>query len=83
MDDVQRIVVELLKHEDVVRLEAQNADLLSQLNSLRAEYRVLEQRYIRETYINMELCDLLRRHGISYRDLLDHRKRLERFGENL
>lgn len=80
-DEYPRFIVEVLKHQEVLDLEAQVSILTTQLEAKELAYKTLEQRYIRETYMNMELCDILRSHGISFRPLLDRAERIKKFGD--
>lgn len=69
------IVVELLTHDLVKQLQQSNRQLLDELSALRSKYHSLELRFGYEVHLNNELCDLLREHGISFRQLLDNRIR--------
>ena len=80
-DEYPRFIVEVLKHQEVLDLEAQVSILTTQLEAKELAYKTLEQIYIRETYMNMELCDILRSHGISFRPLLDRAERIKKFGD--
>lgn len=83
IDEYPRFIVEVLKHQEVLDLEAQVSVLTTQLEAKELAYKTLEQRYIRETYMNMELCDILRSHGISFRPLLDRAERIKKFGDDV
>lgn len=82
-DEYPHFVVEVLKHSQVLELESQLQLVSVQLEAKEAAYKTLEQRYIRECYMNMELCDILRSHNINFRPLLDRAERIKKFGDDV
>lgn len=60
-------------HNPVVEIRVSDSETVNQLNEevtlLKAENRKLASLYSSECHINMALQDLLREHGISYREI--------------
>lgn len=56
--------------EEVTALRREVEDLKAQLVDLQAQLHRAELRYAAESLINGELQDLLREHGIPYRDAI-------------
>lgn len=71
----KRVVVELINHESVRRLQSDYAVTKKQLDDLRKRFHDLEVKYGYEVHLNSELCDICRRHGFDFRPLLDHNNR--------
>ncbi len=59
--------------DEVVKLREQVKQLMGERDHLQAEYNRVELRYRSECVVNMELQDLLKEHGIPYRDILKQR----------
>lgn len=59
--------------EELKALRGEVEDLKAQLDELRAQYNRIELLYRSECHINLELQDLLRSHGIPYRDAIKRR----------
>lgn len=78
----QHIVVELVQPEVQREQQSKIEDLQRQLKALQVKYQKLEVQYGFETYLNNELCDLCRAHGVSFRPALEHAKRM-RGGDGL
>lgn len=68
-----RLEVVLTTSDEVLSLREQVRVLTEQLGRLQADYNRVELRYRSECVVNMELQDLLREHGIPYRDILKQR----------
>lgn len=65
-----RVEVVFTPSEEIQRLRREMEDLRSQLTDLRTEFNRVQLLYMAESHINGELQDLLREHGISYRDAI-------------
>ncbi len=59
--------------DEVVKLREQVKQLTGERDHLQVEYNRVELRYRSECVVNMELQDLLKEHGIPYRDILKQR----------
>lgn len=68
-----RLEVVLTTSDEVLALREQVRVLTEQLGRLQADYNRVEFRYRCECVVNMELQDLLKENGISYRDVLKQR----------
>lgn len=55
-------------------LRSDISDLFREIDSLRSQLRESESRLAFELQVNLQLTDLLRQHGISFRSSLDRRK---------
>lgn len=66
------LVVEHRNQTIVDALRARLAKAQEQINALREANKRLERRFGEEVYINGILTDLLREHGIPFRDNLDY-----------
>lgn len=71
-----RVDVRLTPSDEVLKLREQVEQLQTELDGLRTDYLNLEFKYRQETIINMELQDLLREHGISFRPIIAQRHTL-------
>lgn len=56
--------------DELKALRGEVEDLRSQLEDLRREFNRVQLLYMAESQINGELQDLLREHGISYREAI-------------
>lgn len=81
-DEYPHIVVEVLDFNEVSRLKAELECLSLALEAERDKVKTLERRYTQETYMNLELCDILRKNNINFRPLLSHSERVRRYGED-
>lgn len=72
---MRHIVVELIKHEQVIELENRINQLDGDLRDLKRRYSELEVKYGYECYLNNELCDLCRSAGVSFRPALERARR--------
>ena len=68
-----RLEVVLTTSDEVLALRDQVRVLTEQLGRLQVDRNQLEFRYRCECVVNMELQDLLKEHGIPYRDILKQR----------
>lgn len=64
---VPRLEVVFTPSEEVIKLREQVKLLQQSLDDLQANYNRVELLYRSECCINLELQDILRSHGISYR----------------
>lgn len=71
----KRVIVELINHDSVRKLQHDLAYSQSELTSLRKRFHDLELKYGYEVHLNSELCDICRKHGFDFRPLLDSRNR--------
>lgn len=65
-----RFEVVLTPSETLISLKEQVKSLMDELECLKADYNRVELLYRSECVINTELQDLLREHGIPYRDAI-------------
>lgn len=65
-----RLEVVLTPSDEVVSLREQVKQLAGERDYLQQEYNRIELLYRSECVINLELQDLLKEHGISYREVL-------------
>lgn len=65
-----RLEVVLTPSDEVVSLREQVKQLAGERNHLQQEYNRIELLYRSECVINLELQDLLKEHGIAYREVL-------------
>lgn len=69
------LFVELQESEKVTALKQEIAMLKVELSAAEEGRKYAERRFGEEVYINSELIDLLREHGIQYRVGLDAKTR--------
>ena len=65
-----RLEVVLTPSDEVVSLREQVKQLVGERDHLQEEYNRIEFLYRCECAINLELQDLLKEHGIAYREVL-------------
>lgn len=71
----------IVEHRSSAALDALRTNLRKLDDDYRAllqRFKQLEIRYSEEVYLNSELIDLLKLHGISFRPALDHLTRYPR-----
>lgn len=68
-----RLDVRVTPSDEVVALRDELRDLRRELSELRTAYDRLELNFRGECIINLELQDLLREHGISFRGAISGR----------
>lgn len=75
------VIVEHRSSGQVKALQSQIRFLQKELSDLRVRHTQLESRFGYEVFLNAELIDLLREHGIPFRKLLSHEERIKEFGD--
>ena len=67
-----RLEVVLTPSDEIISLREQVKQLTGEKDYLQQEYNRIEFLYRCECAINLELQDLLKEHGIPYREVLKH-----------
>lgn len=65
-----RLEIVLTPSDEITRLREQVKQLAGERDNLQQEYNRIELLYRSECVINLELQDLLKEHGISFREVL-------------
>ena len=68
-----KLIVEYQNNDYTKELERELAELKNEFGKLRQEVRRIEGKYADEMHVNLELTDLLRQHGIRFRQSADMR----------
>lgn len=67
----------LTTSDELLELRERVKYLTDEMARSQAEYNQLQLKYVSECIINTELQDLLRSHGIPYRDAIKKRGKIE------